>query len=138
MLLEIPVRLGRYAPGKLVSPRAEAVSWILEHQDGQGSVTASLECPEAVELRFHKPPGGGSFHITVRGQLSGGGEGPEWAIIVPSDRMGILFIPQGFTAEQSLMGAVYRLPRPHRLRILADQVLKMPGINFTVQVLESH
>lgn len=134
MLLEIPVRLGQYAPGRLISPRAEAVQWSLEHKDGQGNLTASLACPRAVEVRFQKPAGSANFLITIRGELVEG-IGPEWVIIVPSDRMGILFLPQGFSAEQSMMGAVYRLPEPRDLRILADEMMKMPGLNFTVQLV---
>jgi len=33
------------------------------------------------------------------------------------------------------MGAVYRLARPRNLRLLADQIAGMPGINLTVQLL---
>lgn len=133
MIMPIPIRQGRYAPGKLISPKAASIFWKLEHKDGDGNLTASLECPEAVEIRFLRPLGAGGFNISVFSRLDEHGEGDEWVMIIPSDRMGILFVPQGFTAEQSLMGTVYRLPEPRHVRILADQMVQMPGLNFTVQ-----
>lgn len=132
--MEIPVRKGRYAPRKLTSPRAESIFLELVSKDAQGNITAMLECPDAAEVRFHKPSGTTNYQITVRGRLTDG-EGDEWVIIVPPDRMGILFVPQGFSADQSVMGAIYRLTEPRNIRILADQMIQMPGLNFTVQLL---
>lgn len=135
MLLEIMIRQGRYSPNKLVSPKAELVEWKLEHRDAQGNLTASVECGGAVEVRFAKPAASQTFNITVRGALNEDDEGQEWTILIPTERMGILHLPPGFSTEQSIMGAVYRLPQPRNLRILGDQMLKMPGLNFTVQIL---
>lgn len=132
MWSEIPIRLGRYSPSRLVSPRAEPVPWQREWEDGQGNASAFLACPGAVEVRFHKPPGGANFQITIRGGLVDG-EGAEWAIIVPAERMGILSVPPGFSSDQSVMGAIYRLPAPRDLRVQVVQTMEMPGLNFKVQ-----
>lgn len=133
-LNDIMIREGRYAPGKLVPPRGEVLFWKREHKDAQGNETASLTCDNVVELRFNKPAATQTFQITIRGALVEG-EGPEWVILVPAEKLGILFLPQGFTAEQSMMGAVYKLSGARDVRILADQMIGMPGINFTVQLL---
>lgn len=130
---EIPVRSGRYAPGRLTSPRAEPVRWSIEHQDRAGNVTGALVCPDAVELRFARPGGGSSFQITIHGRAEGG-EGTELTVVVPADRLGILRLPAGFAVEQSLMGAVYRLPQPHHIRLLVEQKLDLPALTFTVEL----
>lgn len=134
MFSEIPIRFGRYAPGKLVSPKAEPLRWAVQHQDAAGNVTGGLTCPECVELRFAKPGGSTSFQLTLRGRLEAG-EGSEWTIVVPAERMGTVRIPEGFAAEQSMLGAIYRLSQPHHLRVLVDQKLDLPGLTFTVQLL---
>ena len=134
MLMEIMIRQGRYAPGKLVPPKGEVLFWKQEYKDALGNLTASVEAENIVEVRFSKPAASKQFVLNLRGALENG-EGDEWNIMVPTERMGILLLPVGFSAEQSIMGAVYRLAQPKNLRILADQMVKMPGINFTVQIL---
>ncbi len=134
MLNDITIRQGQYSPGRLISPKTEVLFWTPVAKDQQGNQTAELVCPGAVELRFTKPAASPNFHIVVRGKLEDG-VGDEWTIVLPSERMGILYVPQGFTAEQSIMGAVYRLPEPRDIRILADQIAGMPGLNLTVQVI---
>ena len=134
MFTEVPIRRGQYAPNKLVSPRAEAMRWAIEYHDGAGNVTGGLTCPDAVEIRFAKPGGTTSFQISVRGELDGG-EGPEWTVIMPAGRLGILHLPEGFTAEQSMMGAVYRLAAPRHIRLLLEQKLHLPALNLPVQFL---
>lgn|GEM_PF-5438896 len=134
MLMQLSIRLGRYAPGHLVSPKTEALFWTPVARDKQGNETGELVCNDAVELRFTRPAASANFHIAIRSQLVDG-VGDEWTVVLPADRMGILFIPQGFTAEQSIMGAVYRLNEPRQIRLLADQIAGMPGINFTIQLL---
>lgn len=134
MFTDVTIRRGIYAPGKLISPRAEPMRWAIEYQDGAGNVTGGLTCPEAVELRFTRPGGSSSFQITVRSRLADG-EGNEWVIVVPSERLGILYLPEGFTAEQSMLGAVYRLAQPRHLRLLLEQKLHMPALTLQVQLL---
>lgn len=134
MFTDVPIRRGSYAPGKLVSPRAEPMRWSIEYQDGAGNTTGGLTCPDTVELRFAKPGGASSFQISLRGRLSEG-EGTEWVIVVPAERLGILYIPEGFTAEQSMLGAVYRLARPRHARVLLEQKLHLPALNLTLQLL---
>lgn len=128
------MRLGRYAPGRLVTPSAEPVAWTPEGRDPHGNPTASILCADAVEVRFSKPPGGSHFQVVVRGKLLDG-VGPEWAITVPAERMGMLSIPQGFAADQSIMGAIYRLPSPRSLRIRAVEPLELPGLTFRVELI---
>lgn len=135
VLMEIQIREGRYAPGKLISPRTELIPWIQEYKDEQGNLTMSTECANVQEIRFNKPAASTSFQITLRGALREG-EGTEWTIIVPTARMGMLYLPNGFATEQSIMGAVYRLLEPHTIRVLADERSKMPGLTFTVQLLD--
>lgn len=134
MLMDVQIRQGRYAPGQLVSPLSEVLFWTPVRRDAKGNETGELECPEVTEVRFMKPAASQNFHITVRGKLVDG-VGDEWTVILPAQRTGILFVPQGFTAEQSIMGAVYRLPQPRNIRLLADQIEGMPGINLTIQLL---
>lgn len=135
MLMEIQIRQGTYAPRRLISPKTELVYWTPVTRDQQGNETGEVVCPAVVELRFTKPAASSSFHVVVRSALNADGVGDEWTIVLPSDRTGILYLPEGFTAEQSIMGAVYRLARPRTVRILADQIAGMPGINLTVQLL---
>ncbi len=134
MLMQISIRQGRYAPGQLISPKTEALFWTPVSKDKQGNETGELVCDDVVEVRFTKPAASSNFHVVIRGKLENG-VGDEWTVVLPAERTGILFLPQGFTAEQSIMGAVYRLPSPRRIRLLADQIAGMPGINFTVQLL---
>lgn len=134
MLMDISIRQGRYAPGKLVSPKTEVLYWTPVTRDKEGNQTGELVCPRVVEIRFAKPAASQNFHVTVRGQLEDG-IGDEWTIVLPAERTGILYLPAGFTAEQSIMGAVYRLPQARDIRLLADQIAGMPGINLTVQLL---
>ena len=134
MLMDIQIRQGHYAPGKLVPPVSELLYWTPVRKDAQGNETGELECPDVVELRFMKPAASQNFHISVRSALQDG-LGDEWTVILPTQRTGILYLPAGFTAEQSIMGAVYRLPQPRKIRLLADQIAGMPGINLTVQLL---
>lgn len=134
MFMDITVRQGKYAPGRLVAPQTEVVFWTPVTRDAQGNATAELTCPQVTEIRFLKPAGSPNFHLTIRSALIEG-VGDEWTAVVPADRMGILYLPPGFAAEQSLMGAVYRLPAGRDIRILADQLAGMPGLNFTVQML---
>lgn len=134
MFMDINVRQSKYAPGRLVPPTSELVFWTPVLKDGQGNQTAELNCPRVSEVRFVKPAASSNFHVTVRSQLSDG-IGDEWTIVVPSDRMGLLALPVGFAAEQSIMGAVYRLAQPRDIRILADQLAGMPSLNFTLQLL---
>lgn len=134
MLMEITIQQGRYAPGRLIRPKTEVCYWTPVLRDSQGNQTGELLCPQAVELRFTKPAASPNFHVVIRGALTEG-EGDEWSILLPGERTGILSLPEGFTVEQSVMGAVYRLSRPCDLRLLADQIAGMPGINLTVQLL---
>jgi hypothetical protein len=134
MLMDISIRQGRYAPGQLVSPKTEVLFWTPVTRDNQGNQTGELVCPKVVEIRFTRPAASPNFHVVVRGQLEGG-IGDEWTIVLPTERTGILYLPVGFAVEQSIMGAVYRLPAPRDVRILADQIAGMPGINFTIQLL---
>lgn len=132
--MEISIRQGQYAPGRLISPKTEVLFWTPVAKDKQGNQTGELECPSVVEIRFTKPAASANFHIVVRGQLQDG-IGDEWTIVLPSERTGLLYLPVGFATEQSIMGAVYRLPSPHNIRILLDQIVGMPGLNLTVQLL---
>ncbi|MFO7173536.1 MAG: hypothetical protein DIU70_011350 [Bacillota bacterium] len=134
MFLDLPIRRSRYAPGRLVSPAGEALVWTPEYQDGQGNAAASLTCDDVVEVRFIRPAGGDRFLLSLRSRLVDG-EGTEWSIAVPGHRFGILSLPVGFAAEQSLMGAVYRLPEPRRVRIRVEQRLELPGLNFLVELV---
>lgn len=134
MFMDITILQGKYAPGRLLAPQTEVMFWTPVNRDAQGNSTAELTCPQAAEVRFLKPAASPNFHLTVRSSLVEG-VGDEWTIVVPSDRMGILYLPPGFSAEQSIMGAVYRLPAGRQIRILADQMAGMPGLNFTVQML---
>lgn len=135
MFSEIVVREGRYAPGRLVSPKTEVGFWSPVTKDSAGNQTASLEMADVVELRFTKPAAAQKFHLVVRGQVGADGVGAEVTIVVPTERMGLLIVPQGFSAEQSIMGAVYRLSSPRNMRVLLDQMADMPGLNFTLQLL---
>lgn len=134
MLMQISIRQGRYAPGKLISPKTEVLYWTPVAKDKEGNETGELLCPQAVELRFTKPAASPNFHLVVRSKLEEG-IGDEWTIVLPAERTGILALPVGFMAEQSIMGAVYRLPTPRDIRILVDQIVGMPGLNLTVQLL---
>lgn len=134
MLMEISIRQGQYAPGRLISPRTELLYWTPVSKDKQGNQTGELVCPKVVEIRFTKPAASANFHVVVRGEIDGG-IGDEWTIVLPTERTGLLYLPVGFSVEQSIMGAVYKLPSPRDIRILADQYAGMPGINFTVQLL---
>lgn len=134
MFMDIVIRQGKYAPGRLLAPQTEVLFWTPVNRDAQGNSTAELTCPQATEIRFLKPSASPNFHLTIRSSLVDG-VGDEWTIVVPSDRLGILYLPPGFSAEQSIMGAVYRLPQGRDVRILADQLAGMPGLNFTVQML---
>lgn len=134
MLMEISIRQGHYAPGRLISPKTEVLYWTPVSRDDQGNQTGELECPDVLELRFTKPAASQNFHIVLRGALKEG-VGQEWTIVLPADRTGLLYLPVGFAVEQSIMGAVYKLPKPQRVRVLADQIAGMPGINLTVQLL---
>jgi hypothetical protein len=135
MFSEIVIREGRYAPGKLISPKTEVGFWTPVTKDAAGNQTGSLEIADVVEMRFTKPAAAQKFHLVVRGQVGADGVGAEWTIVTPTERMGILYVPQGFNAEQSIMGAVYRLSSPRNMRILLDQMADMPGLNFTLQLL---
>jgi hypothetical protein len=135
MLMDVTILQGRYAPRQLIPPRSEVVYWTPVTRDKAGSETVELLCPDVTEVRFTKPAGAQKFHVTVRGRLNSEGAGDEWLLAIPAERMGMLYLPQGFTAEQSVMGAVYRLPAARTVRILADQIAGMPGLNFTLQVL---
>lgn len=135
MFMEITIRQGRYAPGRLVPPRTEVAFWTPVSKDAAGNMTAELSCPQVSEIRFTKPAASSNFHLVIRGALDAEGVGDEWTIVIPTERMGILYAPVGFAAEQSLMGAVYRLSQPRDLRILLDQLAGMPGLNFTAQLL---
>lgn len=134
MLMEISIRQGQYAPGRLISPKTEVLFWTPVTRDNQGNQTGEVLCPKVTEIRFNKPAASGNFHVVVRGELEGG-IGDEWTIVLPHERTGILYIPVGFSVEQSIMGAVYRTTTPRDVRILADQIAGMPGINLTVQLL---
>lgn len=134
MLMEITIIQGRYAPGQLLPPQAEVLYWTPVARDQAGNETGELTCPQAVEIRFVKPAATANFHVTIRSKLENG-VGTEWQIVLPADRTGLVALPVGFTAEQSVMGAVYRLPEPRDIRILADQYAGMPGINLTAQLL---
>ena len=134
MFMEISIRQGKYAPGRLIPPKTEVLYWTTVAKDQQGNQTGELVCPRVVELRFTKPAASPNFHVVVRGELNEG-IGDEWTIVLPAERTGILYLPVGFSTEQSIMGAVYKLPTPRDIRILADQYAGMPGINFTVQLL---
>lgn len=135
MFSEITVRQGRYAPGKLIVPRTEVVFWQPVSKDKQGSQTAELTMEQVAEVRFMKPAGTANFHVVVRGALDADGAGDEWTMVIPTERMGLLSMPVGFATEQSIMGAVYRLPQPRAVRVLLDQVAGMPGLNFTLQLI---
>ncbi|MFZ5816962.1 MAG: hypothetical protein ACOY93_16990 [Bacillota bacterium] len=135
MLMEISIRQGKYAPGRLISPRTEVLYWTPVRKDAAGNQTGELVCRNVTELRFTKPAASANFHVVVRGQPGPDGIGEEWTIVLPSERTGLLFVPVGFAAEQSIMGAVYRLPQPRDIRLLADLYAGMPGINLTVQLL---
>jgi hypothetical protein len=132
---DIVVRQGRYAPGRLVSPKTEVVFWTPVRRDAAGNQTVELNCPGVTEVRFAKPAASQNFHIVLRTALGADGVGDEWTIVVPTERMGVLFVPQGFTAEQSVMGAVYRIGPGRDVRVLADQMAGMPGLNFTLQLV---
>lgn len=134
MLMQISIRQGRYAPGKLISPKTEVLYWTPVSKDRDGNETGELLCPQVVELRFTRPAASPNFHVVVRSRLEEG-IGDEWTIVLPAERTGILALPVGFMAEQSIMGAVYRLPSPRDIRILVDQIVGMPGLNLTVQLL---
>ncbi len=134
MFMDINIRKSQYAPGQLLPPKAEMLFWTPVVKDAMGNQTAELGCARVLELRFVKPAASPNFHVTLRGELAHG-VGDEWTIVVPSDRMGILSLPAGFAAEQSIMGAVYRLAQPRDVRVLLDQMAGMPGLNFTVQLL---
>lgn len=134
MLMEISIRQGQYAPGRLIPPKTEVLYWTAVAKDKQGNQTGELVCSQVTEIRFTKPAASANFHVVVRGQLTDG-IGDEWTIVLPAERTGILYLPVGFATEQSIMGAVYRLSTPRDIRILADQYVGMPGINFTVQLL---
>jgi hypothetical protein len=135
VLNEIAIRQGRYAPGKLISPKSEVLFWTPVTKDKQGNQTAELPLENVAEIRFTKPAASSNFHVVIRGALGADGVGDEWTVVVPTERMGILYMPVGFTTEQSIMGAVYRLPQPRNARLLADQISGMPGLTFTVQLL---
>lgn len=134
MLMDISIREGVYAPGRLVSPKTEVLYWTPVTQDKAGNQTGELVCQKVVEMRFTKPAASPNFHIVIRGELENG-IGTEWTVVLPTERMGLLYFPVGFMAEQSIMGAVYKLPSARDVRILADQYAGMPGINFTIQLL---
>jgi hypothetical protein len=135
MLNEIAIRQGRYAPGKLISPKTEVLFWTPVTKDKQGNQTAELAMENVTEVRFMKPAASPNFHLVARGALGTDGVGDEWTVVVPTERMGILYLPVGFAAEQSIMGAVYRLVQPRNMRLLVDQMAGMPGLNFTLQCL---
>lgn len=132
MFRDIPVRRSRYAPHKLVSPAAQAVAWVPEGQDLQGNAAASLTCSGVVEVRVLRPVAGDRFQISLRSQLVDG-EGTEWSIAVPAERFGLLYVPPGFAAEHSVLGTVYRLAVPRTVRVRVDQMLHLPGLQFTLQ-----
>lgn len=134
MLMEISIRQGHYAPGRLISPRTEVLFWTPVTKDNHGNQTGELLCDQVVEVRFTKPAASASFHLTLRGALQDG-VGDEWTVVVPGERTGVIYLPPGFSAEQSILGAVYKLSAPRNVRLLADQVIGMPGINFTLQLL---
>lgn len=134
MFMDITIRQGKYAVGRLLAPKTEVVFWTPVTRDAQGNGTAELNCQQVAEVRFLKPAASPNFHLTIRSVLTDG-VGDEWTIVVPSDRLGMLYLPPGFGTEQSIMGAVYRLPVARDIRILADQMSGMPGLTFTVQLL---
>lgn len=131
-LTGITARRGRYAPGRLVTPEYEPVAWEPDWGDEAGSGVAHILCPGAVEVRFQRPAGSDRFQIAVRSRLEAA-EGTEWIVLVPASRFGLLKLPAGFSVEQSVHGAVYRLDGPRTLRLLAVQPLGLPALNLEVQ-----
>lgn len=131
-LTGITVRRGRYAPGRLVAPEYEPIPWEPDWGDAHGNGVAHIVCGGAVEVRLQRPAGSDRFQIAVRSRLEAG-EGTEWIVLVPASRLGLLKLPPGFSVEQSVHGAVYRLDAPRTLRLLAVQQLGLPGLNLEVQ-----